>query len=242
MTAISQLLQASQQLHPSLSETIEGDELNHESVARLISQLQEDFPKAGKAYWGNRCWALMYWQAIYMSVIAVHSTPRIFYLTSFEVKVRESSIYGFSPLSENMLPLLTHYSVPQRINIQTEQLISHLEKSLSLLTQHTRINLTNAWRLTLDCVFIVLQKLTGINDNDKCLFSQHWHHAFSQTPYFRKHSLGYFDVNPSKLFISAQSNNIVFKRTSCCMHYLHDRNDICSTCPKNKQTKMELVT
>ena len=230
MSHQSSFLAAAKQLHPalvpeqkcSMAANSEIAVVNKKNLENLYSELSRAFPTAGKVYWINRCWALLYWQPIYLSVLAVHECKSILESQQLQSLIRNQSIYGFLPLEDSAIqPALSHSSL---ITQQAKHLQTKLEQDFDLLSSIGRIAKGNAWGLIADCILMVLKKLPSLTQQQRLLYADQWLSA-----------LQLFDPQGkplSELVIYPDAESLLLNRKSCCMHYLRDKNDLCISCPK----------
>ncbi len=224
-----QFLQGLTLFHPSLklSQPTQADiDL---VVGSLLAQLKREYPKAGPAYWSNRCWALIYWQPVYIAVYAVHKHHSWIAFDNFLLGFNHSKVSGFY-FSESSWLIKTDLIQPAHaqevhalINQQAIVLKTLLQNYLQRLSSKIKINRVNAWRLISDCILMVMLELDDMSNSDKLTFSNYW-----------LTSLGLYDKNnkPYSQLNQLANNQLILKRQSCCMHYLIDAENPCSTCNK----------
>lgn len=221
------LYAAARQLSPALVPAEEGDVLDTEQLIVLYQELATAYPQAGKVYWGNRLWALMYWQPVYLSICAVHGQQTVINFDRYQQFRQPLSIYGFKPLE--MLDTKDYLSIETAIDLQAEQLKSLLRDYLSVLSSICRISITNAWGLVADALLLVLKR-QPISDSDKLNYAQLWLNRLQLTDKQGR-------VLSALSYAPGTTTPLLLNRRSCCMHYLRDRADICSSCPKQPQSE-----
>lgn len=202
-------------------------------VDALLSQLKSDHPEAGPAYWSNRCWALVYWQPIYLAVYSVHRYHHWVSFSDFQLGFDGKKVSGFyfsntHWLNEDSAVQGNHSLIEQ----QALELKVLLESFFHQLTATIKINAINAWRLIADCILMVLLDIEQINDDQKVDISYQWLKAFGL--YDRKgnpHSQLKPIYNPKSTY-PKECCSLGLDRKSCCMHYLIDSNNPCDSCNK----------
>ena len=229
MSRQSSFLAAAKCLHPALvpeqtssvAHKAEITVVNKKNLENLYSELSRAFPAAGKVYWINRCWALLYWQPVYLSLLAVHQCNCLLDTKQLHRLIRDQSIYGFLPLSDSALRAAT----PDKELIEQQAIFlkSQLQQDYQQLLSLGRIAKGNAWGLVADCILRVLQQFTFLNLQQKISYGQQWLSA-----------MNLFDHQGrprSELVMCNQTNQLLINSKSCCMHHLRDKNDLCASCP-----------
>lgn len=230
-------LQALAHTHPSLklSRTPKGD---IDSVINiLLSQLKFDHPKVGPVYWSCRCWALIYWQPVYLAVLAVHQHHSWISFKDFQLGFDGVNLSGFYFSSPSWL---VEENCTKKISIVIKQQVLELkpllERFFLQLTSVIKINTTNAWRLIADCILIIILEIQDINISKKIYFSDQWLKAFGLHD---KKDRPYSQLKPVYNQITKDNQEVkqlVLDRKSCCMYFLIDPSNPCDTCKKYQQT------
>lgn len=197
-------------------------------IDTLLLQLKRDYPQAGPTYWANRCWALIYWQPIYLAVCSVHKHNGWMSFKEFQLVLDHQSTSENYILASNEFNQAAHITeISFLIKRQAFELMPLLEFYLARLKKRIPINSINAWRLIADCILLLLLETPTISKQYKLDYSQLWLKA---SELFDRHG------NPhSQLTDAANSGRtgLVLDRKSCCMHYLIEPKNPCNTCNKN---------
>lgn len=196
-------------------------------VTTLLSQLKQKHPQAGPVYWANRCWALMYWQPIYLAVYCVHKHHGWLSFKDFQIKLEDQQVSDAFIFESGWLKKTEAITdISNLVQQQALTLKPLLECYLVSLRKQIPINSTNAWRLIADCLLIALLEIQTLNNKQKLLYSSIWLQAFGL--YDRK-------GNPHsqlKENLLHEDSYLVLDRKSCCMHYLIESGSPCDTCNK----------
>ena len=205
-------------------------------IATLLSQLKQDHPQAGPVYWANRCWALIYWQPIYLAVYAVHKHNSWICFNKFQLELDNQAISDdYISGSDRLQKSADFIDISVLIQQQVIALKPLLEIYFSRLRKQIPLNSINAWRLIADCLLIAMLEIQTMSNQQKLQNSSFWLKTFGL--YDRK-------GNPHSQFkdMSCQEgSNLTLDRKSCCMHYLIEPENPCDTCNKytcKEQTRM----
>ena len=196
-------------------------------INKLISQLKHDHPEAGAVYWANRCWALIYWQPVYLALYSVHQHQSWISFKDFDLGFDGTSVSGFhfsNPHWLNDSKTLT--DVSSLIIHQALDLKTLLESFFDQLVSTIKINTINAWRLIADCILMVILEFEEIDDTQKADISQQWLKAFDL---YDKKDQPYSEL---KWNHAKDGSKLVLARKSCCMYFLLDSKNPCDTCNK----------
>jgi len=240
MNLQSSFLAAAQQLHPalvpeptsSMATNAEIAVVNKKNLKNLYSELSRAYPAAGKVYWINRCWALLYWQPVYLSLLAVHQCNCLLDTKQLHRLIRGHSIYGFLPLTDSALQTGT----PDKELIKQQAIVlkNQLQQDYQQLLSLSRIAKGNAWGLVADCILRVLQQFTFLNFQQKISYGHQWLSA-----------MNLFDHQGrprSELVMCNESKQLLINSKSCCMHHLRDKNNLCAGCPiQSDETRRKRV-
>jgi siderophore ferric iron reductase len=203
-------------------------------VNALLSKLKHDHPEAGPVYWSNRCWALIYWQPIYIAVYSVHAHHSWISFSDFKLGFGSSQVSGFYFSSTHWLN--KDHSIQEGnslIKKQALELKVVLESFFQQLTASIKINTINAWRLVADCILMVLLEIEQLSDNQKIDMSYQWLKALGL---FDRHGNPYSQLKTAynkKKAYQKRCSPLGLDRKSCCMHFLIDANNPCDSCNKN---------
>ena len=220
--------------HPSLKLSKPPNGGINSVVNALLLQLKYDHPEAGPVYWSNRCWALIYWQPIYIAVYCVHAHHSWISFSDFQLGFDSSQVSGFYFSSTHWLS--KDHSIQEDISLIKQQALELkvlLESFFQQLTASIKINTINAWRLVADCILMVLLEIEQLNDNQKIDMSYQWLKALGLgdrhgNPYSQLKTTYNTEITYPKI-----CNPLVLDRKSCCMHFLIDVDNPCDTCNKN---------
>lgn len=202
-------------------------------INTLLLQLKSEYPNAGSVYWSNRCWALIYWQPVYLAVYAVHKHHNWIFFNDFKLGFDNSSVSGFFFSKPNWLAEKTdNQSIDDLIDHQAHELKILLEDYFKQLSRSIRIHPINAWRLIADCILMVLLEIDEVNQPDKVRFSTIW---LKKLAFYDRNNKPYSQYKQTEIKTSDLThckNRLVLKRKSCCMHFLIDPNNPCISCNK----------
>ncbi|MCO7224561.1 siderophore ferric iron reductase [Pleionea sp. CnH1-48] len=224
-------VEAASQMHSALvydadhaQERIFSDRDNSSQLQHLYNTLQSDFAHGGKAYWSMRCWQLLYWQPVFLSVASVHCCQGALKLESLEQRVMNNSVWGYSFAQPEITPLPEE----QLIHKAGEQLRVLCEHLFEQLSQITKIKRLTAFRLVADGVLKALVRFHAISSNS----------SHENTMTLSHHWLSAMGLEDQSQLLLQESSGLVVQRKACCMHYLIDADDICGNCPKHRTTKV----
>jgi siderophore ferric iron reductase len=196
-------------------------------INKLISQLKHDHQEAGAVYWANRCWALIYWQPVYLALYSVHRHQSWISFSDFHLGFDGTSVSGFYFSNSRWLnDNKTVTDVSSLIIQQAFALKSLLENFFNQLVSTIKINTINAWRLIADCILMVILEFEEIDDKQKSDISQQWLKAFDL---YDKKDQPYSQLKTTH---TQDGNKLVLARKSCCMHFLLDSSNPCDSCNK----------
>jgi siderophore ferric iron reductase len=204
-------------------------------VDALLSKLKHDHPEAGPVYWSNRCWALIYWQPIYIAVYSVHAHHSWISFSDFKLGFDSSQVSGFYFSSTHWLN--KDHSIQEGNSLIKQQALELkvvLESFFQQLTASIKINTINAWRLVADCILMVLLKIEQLSDNQKIDMSYEWLKALGLCD---RHGDPYSQLKTTyntEIIYPKRCSPLGLDRKSCCMHFLIDVDNPCDTC--NKRT------
>ncbi|PSU81655.1 siderophore ferric iron reductase [Photobacterium phosphoreum] len=206
----------------SVKQSIIQIEYNSSEVIRnLYDNLKHSNPEAGAAYWLTRTWDLLCWQPIYTAFISIYACRGLPQLSSIAQHVQEGYIAGYQLQSQSY------------IKGTDEELILEAGKELNKLFNYFR-NEINSWtrirpgftaHLFADAIFGCLVKLSqfypSLSEQYLLNQAQLWLKACNLPEKLLK-SLNY----------NKQSKELVLVRTSCCLVYKCQGQNLCSDCPR----------
>lgn len=212
--------------HIALAQTHQlqcGKPGNQQRIAELQFFWQHAYPEAGRHYWSTRCWTLLIWQPIYLSLLAVHLTQSMPCLAQMAQTSHQGMVSGFT------LPLHN----PQRasehtlITLAAEQLSALLERQLDEFNQVSTVYPKLARLLIADCAraaLLLLQRQQNLDNTQLRHLEECWLSA-----------LGFSGRSP--LIEIAGSDGracLALGRNACCQHFRRADGIPCSGCPRLK--------
>ncbi len=234
-----QFLQALTIFHPSLKLSLPPKGGIDSVITALLSQLRHDQPEAGPVYWSHRCWALVYWQPIYLAVYSVHRHNSWISFKDFQLGFNGKQTSGFYFSNSNWLKESNVIRIKSNIiQHQALELKTLLDTFFSQLSSVIKINTINAWRLVADCILLVILEFEEFSNEQKIDYSYQWLRALklydkrntphSQLKVIHKQKTCYNKKNIDQ----DKTSQLVLDRKSCCMHFLIDAKNPCDTCNK----------
>ncbi|WP_043287938.1 siderophore ferric iron reductase [Paraburkholderia oxyphila] len=199
-----------------------ADEGNRAALDALSAYWSRAWPEAGRAYWASRCWGILIWQPVYLSVIGVHAAQRVLSLAALAQPVSE----GWT--REVRLP--DHAPTPG----DTEELIAHAAREIAAccaqiyadLTPVIRVNPAAARGTQADVVLAALLAARKMRPE--------WSDA--QVDALGRRWLAALDIEGcGGYFAFARtdgSHSLALERKTCCYHYRRRDGEMCSTCPR----------
>ena len=195
---------------------------NRAAINALLDHWVTAYPEAGRAYWSLRCWGILIWQPIYLSVIAVHATQRVLSLDNFTQSIesgwtRTIGIADHAPLHAEDSRLITLAAQ------QIDACCAHIFRELSPVI---RINCHAARCMHADCVLAALlavrTRYAHLTDTQCEARGKDWLTALSLVG-----RGGFFAYT-----CTDGSNALALDRQTCCYHYRRHDGELCSTCPR----------
>ncbi len=195
---------------------------NAQSIARLRDLWGQRYPEAGPHYLALRCWGLLIWQPVYLSVIAVHRSPILPDLSRMHQPVPDDGfIIGYT--LERHDPLRA--CLGRRMQAAAAQLRNVCATFYRELTQVLRVSPRAAESMQADCVLYALlaaRRDDGAAAND---WAQRQAVEWMALLGLRGRS-GYLTWQ------RADQPAIAVDRRVCCHYFRRRDGDYCSTCPK----------
>jgi siderophore ferric iron reductase len=198
---------------------------NRPALEALLAFWTTAHPEAGRAYWSLRCWGILIWQPIYLSVIGVHTAYTVLSLDRFEQPIEN----GLT--REVRLP---HHALAKGgplppIDLAAGEIAACCAQIFDELSDVVRLNAHAARCMQADCVLAALLALS--------VTRPHWNHA--QIEALGERWLERLDLEGCSRFFaypcSDGASALALDRQTCCYHYrLHD-GELCSTCPRLEQ-------
>jgi len=229
---LDDLLHKVSQCLPGLEGTVEfvrndqlhcGSQGNPARIAALLAHWQDTHPEAGRHYWSTRCWILLIWQPIYLSLLAVHLGKGLPNLTQMGQSIRQGFVGGFSLPRHRPLQACE----ARLIDCSAEQLATLLERQLHEFNGVSAIHPKLARLLAADCTraaLLLLQRHQGLDNARLRELEGKWIGA-----------LGLPGKSPLiELCLADGRQCLALGRTACCQHFRRADGEPCSGCPKLK--------
>jgi len=210
------------QVAPATAPGIRPGADNGALIAQLRDCWQRRYPEAGPHYLALRCWGLLIWQPVYLSVFAAHRSPIVPDLSSMNQPVPpDGFVIGYTldphePLRGSLL---------ERMQAAAAQLRNICATFYRELTQVLRVSPRAAESMQADCV---LYALLAARQGD-CAAANAW--AQEQAAYW----LGLLGIDGRSGYLTYERASlpvIAVDRQVCCHYFRRRDGDYCSTCPK----------
>jgi siderophore ferric iron reductase len=195
---------------------------NRAALEALLAHWSAAYPEAGRAYWSLRCWGILIWQPIYLSVIGVHTTQRVLSLDRFEQPIengwtREVRLPDHAPAQGDPDTL---------IDLAAREIAACCAQIFDELSRVIRLNAHAASGMQADCVLAALLALRAARPE--------WHHAHIEA-LGERWLTALTLTGRSGFFAYASSDGsraLALERQACCYHYRRRDGELCSTCPR----------
>jgi siderophore ferric iron reductase len=229
---LSNLLDLASQALPGLNgrigepgkNDITHGENNRPLLRELVQHWQNTYLEAGPHYWASRCWTLLIWQPIYLSVFGVHLAAHAPSLSSFSQPVSNGFVSGFC-LQDHQPQAASQDRLMRRSAAEMKAVCEHFFIELNDVL---RINIKVAARLQADCLLAALI------------------HVQSRRPQMRNAAV--IDLGQRWLLAAGLEDasallcvrldngeeRLALNRKICCQHFRRRDGEYCSTCPKLK--------
>ena len=205
-----------------------GYQGNHLYLQNLFKRLLNEVKHAGKVYAAARLWQLIYWQPIYLSVLACELWQNPIALKHLKLRIHKNSITGYHftqieyPQGVGLEPV---QQACQEINIYCSARYTEL-KAVAKLSKRT------AFGLLVDCVLNVLISLCKQQENDAKILIQR------AQPWLE--ALGYPHSDLLSIYDTPQQ--VIKKRIACCYYYMVDADNVCQDCPRqSKHGQIQII-
>lgn len=208
----------------TLSARVQDDDTqrNRQLFSDLYKQLRHQHPEAGSRYWAYKCWQLVIWQPVLLSVISVYALKVSLPLSRLKLHCHKDTIAGYQ------IEVAEHYLG------NTQDLISHcasessrlIEQCFSQLQQvcreqGSRLRKALCQRLLSDQLLEALAQvpryLPELNEREFNAQVSRWQSSYA------------LSVKDLTL-----DNNSQLQRSSCCYEYRLTSADYCTNCPKTQ--------
>ena len=197
---------------------------NHAAIEALLAHWTTAYPEAGRAYWSLRCWGILIWQPIYLSVIGVHAAQCVLSLERFEQPLENGWTH------EVRLP--DHVPLPgdraTLIDLAAREIAACCAQIFAELSRVIRLNAHAARGMQAECVLAALLAVRAT--------CPEWDHA-------RVEALGENWLAALALALAGRggffayahsdgSSALALDRQTCCYHFRRRDGELCSTCPR----------
>ncbi len=201
---------------------------NQAVIEALFSQLEQDHPEAGNAYWLTRTWSLLCWQPVYLAFISVYQLKSVPPLASMVQYVSDNFISGY----QFQRHTVTQGGVKALIECAGRELRALLDDYREQMATWTRIRPGFADHLLGDVVMSCLLNAHQSGELDEASLRTHcqWWLEACQLPL----SLA------NTLFQAPISSEIIQIRKSCCLVYKCHGRGLCGNCPRHEDNKKRL--
>lgn len=199
-----------------------GGESNRAALEAMLGYWSRTYPEAGRLYWSSRCWGILIWQPVYLSVIGVHASSVSLSLMDIAQPIadgwtREVHIRDHEPAQGDTHALIAHAA---------REIVSCCEQMHDELMPVIRLNPASARGTQADVVLAALLAARRARPEwSDALVEGHgrqWLAALG----LDGHS-GYFPFSRTD-----GSSALALERRTCCYHYRRRDGELCSTCPR----------
>jgi siderophore ferric iron reductase len=222
---LQDMLRLAAQLVPGLTGVVHAPSDgvgNHAALEALFAHWSGAYPEAGRAYWSSRCWGILIWQPVYLSVIGVHASGASLSLARIAQPIdggwtREVRMPDHTPEQGESSALIAHAA--REIDACCTRLQAELTPVLRLNPAMTRGTLAD----------VVLGALLAARKAHPS-----WSDAHMQTLAARW--LGAIGIEGcGGYFTFARTDGtrgLAIERQTCCYHFRRRDGAMCSTCPR----------
>jgi siderophore ferric iron reductase len=195
---------------------------NRAALEALLAHWRTAYPEAGRVYWSLRCWGILIWQPIYLSVIGVHTAQRVLSLDRFEQPIengwtREVRVPDHEPARGEADAL---------IDLAAQEISACCKRIFDELARVIHLNTHAATGMQADCVLAALLAVHAVHPD--------WDHARVEALGARWLAALALDGR-SGFFAYTRSDHsraLSLDRQTCCYHYRRRDGELCSTCPR----------
>jgi siderophore ferric iron reductase len=195
---------------------------NRAALEALLAYWQTTYPEAGRPYWSSRCWGILIWQPLYLSVIGVHASRAGLSLE----RIAQPIVLGWT----------SEVRVPDHATAQgdTPALIAHAAREISAccaqmydeLMPVIRLNPATARSTQADIVLAALLAVRKArpewSDAQVQALGRQWLAALGL-----ERCGGFFQFARSD-----GSCALALERQTCCYHFRRRDGELCRTCPR----------
>jgi siderophore ferric iron reductase len=195
---------------------------NRAALQAMTAHWSGNYPEAGRHYCALRCWGLLIWQPVYVSVVGVHLACCCPSLSDFCQTLEDGCASGYS----------LHAHAPfqgdldARLRFAANQVERFCRTTFDELTRVIKLNPAAARGLQADCVLAALLAVRKHRTD------------------WDAHTVGELGARwLSELNLSGHSayfcyrqrdgtTQLALDRRTCCHHFRRRDGELCSTCPK----------
>jgi siderophore ferric iron reductase len=198
---------------------------NRAALDALLGYWSGAYPEAGRAYWSSRCWGILIWQPLYLSVIGVHVSRASLSLGDIAQPIaggwtREVRVRDHAPMQGDTQALIAHAA---------SEIVSCCAQMHDELMPVIRLNPASARGTQADVVLAALLAARKLRpdwrDTHVEALGQQWLAA-----------LGLDDQGGYFTFARTDGScALALDRRTCCYHYRRRDGELCSTCPRLTQ-------
>lgn len=197
---------------------------NLQTLTSLYRWLQTHHPEAGMPYWSVRCWTLLIWQPVILTVVGVHGAGVLPPLPSLRQKALPGMVAGFQLPATGWISGRDQELV-RRAGPALRELCDVL---LEELRQLTLIKPLSALRLVADSLLSAISGLRDarpdLNRTDLLALADEWLRATGLQGQSALQTLP----------LPGGGESLALDRKACCMHYRREDGALCASCPKQK--------
>lgn len=202
-----------------------------DSVAAMIEQVHSYHVDSAPLYLRYRCWTLLLWQPVYLSVAAVNDGHALLPLDNIRQRCQHGSVYGF----QQLLLEPSQQPLSERLQQQASWLQNYAQQAMALLPQELQCKPKHLWGLLADLLWLALQ--AG------------WQSQRQRDPWYQQGLLWQQAVLAQQplagqrdLIYQAQLQHWQIQRGSCCFAYLNPATTPCEGCPKQQAAARRAIT
>ncbi|QGZ59410.1 siderophore ferric iron reductase [Paraburkholderia acidiphila] len=200
----------------------QGGESNRAALEAMLDYWSRTYPEAGRPYWSLRCWGILIWQPLYLSVIGVHASR-------VSLSLRDIA----QPIADGWTHAV-HLRDHEPAQDDTHALIAHAAREIASCSEQMQDELMPVIRLNPASVRgtqadVVLAALLAArkarpewSDAQVEEHGRQWLAALG----LQGHS-GYFAFSRTD-----GARALALERRTCCYHYRRRDGELCSTCPR----------
>lgn len=208
---------------PGQGDIIHGEN-NRLQLTELVQHWQHAYPEAGPHYWASRCWTLLIWQPVYLSIFGVQLTGQAPSLTCFGQHISNGFISGFC-LQNHPSQVVGGSNQLQFAANQINAVCGHLFNEFNAVL---KIHPKMAGRLQADCMLAALIRVWEYQ-------SQMCNATVIDLGRRWLHCAGLDDASAlMAVCLDDGQQRLALDRKVCCQHFRRRDGEYCSTCPKLK--------